>query len=223
MGKGQRPSQTEDRRRCVMVHLSVGVTGKTSQSREDTGEGKARRIRWRRRIRRFILNLPRTGRDSPRAAGYSVSSSQRRMEKWMAAHPMFDSTAHSKAGNHWRGCRSEQHLIDRSTGQETGTRQGLYKETHVSDYIICAEAVKGLCEVCFSLGEQIFLLRKLKWGTTEGPISRFGGVIRVDMCYDMAVCQLPHLDPESGSEEGERRVYETEWGQVPTLFSTGVF
>lgn len=101
MGKGQRPSQTEDRRQCVMVRLSVGVTGKTSQGRKDTGEGKARRIRWRRRIRRFILNLPRTGRDSPRAAGYSVSTSQRWMEKWMAAHPMFDSTTHSKAGNHW--------------------------------------------------------------------------------------------------------------------------
>lgn len=44
-----------------------------------------------------------------------------------------------------------------------------------------------------------------------------------DMCYDMAVRQLPHLDPESGSEEGERCVYETERGQVPTLFSTDVF
>ena len=117
-----------------------------------------------------------------------------------------------------RGCRSEQHLIDWSAGQETGTRQGLYKETHVSDYIVCAEAVKGLCEVRFSLGEEIFLLSKLKWGTTEGPISRFGGVIRVDMCYDMAVRQLPHLDPESGSEEGEQCVYETERRQTDVFW-----
>lgn len=131
---GKRAEATPDWRQKAMCYsLSVGVIDKTSQRRKDIGEGKARRIRWKWQIRRFILNLPRTDRDSPRAAGYSMSTSQKWMEKWVAAHQCLIQQLTQKQETTGRGCRSEWHLIDRSAGQETGTRQELYKETRVSD------------------------------------------------------------------------------------------
>lgn len=126
-GKGQRPSQTEDRRPCVLQFICQIGVHRRERRKKIQGRGRARRIRRRRQIRRFILNLPQT--KIPLGLLATCATSQRWTEKWVAAHLMFDSTTNSKAANHWPRLQKRIAPYWSSAGQETGTRQELYKET----------------------------------------------------------------------------------------------